>query len=337
MKLLCSAFGVLACKKVESARGAHYMINIIDLKTFEKHLSTVKGLKPSSIRRYSAEVAAFFKWGAENGWDGCVEEMRRERIEGYLKSCLNRGNGTQTLRNKLVAVQNFSDFLVYSHIITNDPTAGIDRPEPKNDLTASFSREDVLRLFRECDLTTEIGLRNATLLALAAFAGLGSGEISRLCVEHVKVDGKNVEIIVVKVNGENRTIRLWEAPSILIQKFLTARLGRGARKGEAFLTSHRGKRLAASDLDHLIKDLSARAKMRRPQITITMLRHAHITSLRSVQGYDPAKIAARMGWRSLHPIGRHLFWQKKINPKYLSLEGYWFEFTKWIRNSHRAG
>ena len=308
----------------------------IDLNLFGKYLSAVKRLKPSSIKRYRAEVSTFFKWGAENGWDGCLEDIQQERIEAYLSAGRTRGNGAQTLRNKLVAIQNFSDFLMYSHIITNDPTAGIDRPEPKNDLTASFGREDVLRLLSGCNITTEIGLRNATLLVLSAFGGLGSGEISRLCLEHFTDDGKSIEVTVVKMKGENRTIRFWESPSIVLRRYLSARLRQGDHKGGAFLVSHRGNRLAASDLDYLIKDLAARAKIRRPQITITMLRNAYIISLRSVQGYGAAKIADQMGWRSLNPIDRHLFSQKQIVPKYLSLEAYWFEFTKWIRNPRYA-
>lgn len=306
------------------------MMNI-DVKVFGKHLAEVRRLKPSSIRRYRAEVETFFRWTAEIGQEDSIEQISRELVEKYLDACRSRRNGAQTLQNKLSALTVFFDFATWSRIRTDNPCVGIEPFRPENDLAASFSRSDVLRLFQHCNMTEAAGLRDTALLVLGAFCGLGSGEISRLSVDHLKDDGKTVEVSVVKPKGENRTIRIWETASIPLRRLLTARLVQGACKGDPLLASHRRNRLPASELDRLLKDIAARAGMRRPQLTITMLKNAHVEALRSVQGYDASKIKARMGWRSFTPLERHVLIQKQSAQKHASLETYWFEVSKWIK------
>lgn len=306
-------------------------------RAFEKYLAEVRRRKPSTIEVYCHEVGSFFKWRAENAQEGPIEEIQQGRLEDYLNACRNRGNSFKALAGKRSALLAFFDYAVWAHIRPDNPGAGIELPGTENDLNAVFSRDDVLRLFNACDVKKEVGLRDSVMLALAAFAGLGSGDISRLRIEQIEDKGNRVDIAIAPIKGKLRRVPLWPAPSLLIKDMVISRLAQGARKGDTLLVSHRGNRLAARDLARILKVIAKRAKMRRPQLTILMLRNTCVVSCRSVRGFDAAKIKARMGWRSTSPLNTHVFREREVLQRYRSLEGYWIDFERWLRNAHHAG
>jgi len=54
----------------------------------------------------------------------------------------------------------------------------------------TFNRDEVLRFFAQCDITTEKGLRDVCILILAAFCGLRMSEIIKIDLNDVIDDGK---------------------------------------------------------------------------------------------------------------------------------------------------
>jgi len=307
------------------------------LDNFEKHLRVLRGLQASSTGRYRAHVGEFFKWRAGNAQDGPLSSITLRDIESYMTWCFYRGNGNQARRTKLVALQSFFRYAVYAGILAADPTKDIPRPRADKTMMHTFTREEVLRLFAQIDITREKGLRDAVVLIFAAFAGFRISEIIHFNLDHITDDGKDLDLHVIKTKkGENRTVYLWKSPSRFVRRLLSARLAdRDARGSDPlFVSYHRNglprgnRRITAPVLDRLLKELAQRAGIRKPAIKMHMLRATSANTLQSVRGYTLPAIMERMGWKDLSTAGRYLVHRERIHHEYKSLHEYWFDFTK---------
>jgi integrase len=173
------------------------------------------------------------------------------------------------------------------------------------------------------------------IIILGVFAGLRVGEISNLRLHDIVDHGKSVDINIPEDIGkqeESRIIYLWKAPSMFVQRLMTIRLGHGAKESDTLIVTYRrwdkcvGKKMRSSNLDGLIKDLAEKAGIRKPRITMHMLRATHVEDLRRIQGYDIAAIAKRVGHKDISTTGRYMPDRERIRKTFPSLHVYWIDF-----------
>lgn len=307
------------------------------LDKFVTHLRVLRGLQDSSTGRYRSHAAEFLKWRSGNALDGRLDEITRQDIESYLEWSYYQGNGNQTRLNKIGSLQNFFRYLVYAGILAVDPTNDIPRPRADKTLMHTFTREEVLRLFAQIDITREKGLRDAVILIFAAFAGFRLREIINFNLDHITDDGKDFDLSVIKTKrGENRTLYLWKAPAYFVRQLLAARLAdRDAKGCDPLIVPYfrnglpRGnRRLTPPALNRLLKELTKRAGIRKPTIKMHTLRATHANTLQHIRGYGMPQICERMGWKDLSTAGRYLVHRERIHREYKSLHEYWIDFTK---------
>lgn len=316
------------------------MMDIDQTELFDKfvmHLRVLRGLQASSTDHYRSHIAEFAKWRSGNALEGPLSTTSRQDVEMYLEWCWFQGCGNQTRKTKLVSLQNFFRYLKYTGVIAVDPTENIPRPRADKTLMHTFTREEVLRLFAQIDITREKGLRDAAIIVFAAFAGFRIGEIINFDLDHITDDGKDIDLNVIKTKrGENRTVYLWAAPSRIVRQLLAARLvDRDAKGGDPLFVSYhknglpRGnRRLTPPALNRLLKKLAQRAGIRKPAIKMHMLRATHANTLQSIRGYSLPAIQERLGWRDLSTAGRYLVCRQRIYHEYKSLHEYWLGFEK---------
>ncbi len=302
------------------------------LEGFERHLKILKGLATSSVKAYRRHVEEFLAWREGNAHDGLVT---REDIEGYLQWCFYRGNSNVTRVTKIAALQSYFRYLVYNGTLTEDPTALLLKPRTTRPFIQTFNRDEILRMFAVCDISTAKGLRDAVFLILGAFAGFRVSEITNFNIEQIQDDGKEINLAIPKTkHGAGRSVYLWKAPGLLVRQLLAARLQEGAITGDPLLVSFykggrpRGnERLYTKSANMLLKTLAKRAKIRKPSIKVHLLRSCHASDLQAVKGYTMPAIMERMGWKNLETAARYLVRRERINKEYSSLHAYWRDFS----------
>lgn len=296
---------------------------------FERHLKILQALSDKSVKVYSSKIREFFEFVK----DRPPGNITRQDVERYLENCFYRGNTNETRLTKLVAIKKFFRYLMYEGKTKEDPTDFIPKPKIRKKFVQMFTKNEVLSIFSAIDIQNEKGLRDAVIIMLAVFCGLRTGEIMELTLQDIIDVGKSLDIHVIGKFGKERQIYLWKAPSEILRQWISLRISQKARASDPLLISYtrgyrpKGKKLAESNLDVLIKKYAAMAGVRKLKISMHMFRATHAHDLRHIQGYDTPAIAERLGHASIATTDRYIPMRGRIHKTYPSLAAYWREFN----------
>ena len=304
------------------------------LPDFERHLRVLDGVQESSARVYTAKLREFTTWLLTSNRSADPAAITPRDIEDFLEHCFYIGNSNETRLTKFTAIGKFVRYLLYKGLIASDPTAHIPRPRIKRRFVQKFTRTEIMRIFTAIDLRTEKAFRDFAIIMVAAFAGPRLDEILSLRLEDVIEDGASLDLHFVGKFEKERQVYLWKIPSDVLRVWLSIRLAHRARASDPlFISYFRGgsrprlRRLTHSAVDAMLKSRASSAGVRKPKITMHMLRATHASDLRHIHGYDTPAIAERLGHESIATTDRYMPSRERIHKIYPSLAAYWEEFT----------
>lgn len=312
------------------------------LKKWGDHMMILRGMKPLSVGKYGAYITEFFKWyGKKNGKTYKIGDITRQDIEHFLEYLFyERSNSNYTRKTKLIALRSFWQWLLYAEQVPKDITHLLPTPIVRQKLLQTYTKEDILRIFRQIDIHTAKGLRDSVIFILLAFTGLRIGELISLRIGDLSDDGDHIRVQITEdigKKGSSRVVDLWKAPSIFVRQWLSLRLSCGAGVGSSLLCSVTlqdvltGRALGKEQVGALIKKYARAAGIRKAQITSHMFRATHASDLRHIRGYDIAAIAERLGHRNIATTDRYLPSRDRLKKEYKSLRQYWIDWEKiWI-------
>ena len=306
---------------------------ISHIPAFERHLKVLDGLHDRSAAAYSAKIREFASWLSTQGRPTTPSAITRRDIEDFLEHLFYNGNRNETRLTKLVAIRKFIRYLMYTGAISEDPASLVPKPRIKKKFIQKFTQAEIMKIFSSVDPSTEKGLRDLLIIMVAAFTGPRLEEIINLTLRDVIDAGKSLDLHFVGKFGKERQVYLWKVPSDILRTWLSIRLAHGAKASDPlFVSYHRGsrvkgRRLTHSAVDAMLKSAAALAGIRKPKISMHMLRATHASDLRHIQGYDTPAIAARLGHESIATTDRYLPGRDRIHRIYPSLAAYWEPFT----------
>lgn len=315
------------------------------LNKFDRHLVTLWGLSSKSVASYSPKIRELFTWLEAVGRETDVKSLAREDIEEFMAYLFfTRENSNHTRSTKLVALRRFWRFLVYERIVEKDITEEIPRPKVPRKFVQDFTRKETLKFFKQVDIRSEKGLRDASMLILMAFCGLRVGELCSLRLGDIRDDGDHVEILLpedIVKQDSSRALDLWRAPSVFIRQWFHTRLTlHGAGSKARLFVSYRngghlvGNPLTGKDVDRLVKRLAKKAGLRKARVHSHMFRASFGASLRHIKGYDIVAISTAMGHANISTTDKYLPRRGRIATRYNSLRDYWIDFERiWMQEN----
>lgn len=315
------------------------------LSSFRKHLLQHVGLKEASVNSYTQKVQEFIRWLKGNAYETAPEAVigARKRIEEYLEWCFRQSNSNVTRRTKLIALRRFFTYLIYDEVIPADPSERIPLPRPGKRKVRIFTQDEILRIFQQCDIETEKGLRDVAIFILAAFGGFRTSEICNFKIENIIEDGDTFYLQVEDSKfDESRIItNIWKVPQRFITAYANLRINsHGAAPDAPLVISYnkagrpRGRKLTEGALDQLLKKLAVKAQIRKSRVNMHMFRSTHATDLRKIEGWEVESIAKRLGHMNIQTTAENYFgdWNP-VRKKFSSLALYWksFNLKLWIK------
>jgi integrase/recombinase XerD len=310
------------------------------ISDFERHVRILQALSESSVKVYRKKIDEFLVWAEK---ERCEIPLSRADIEQYMEVCFYAGNSNITRFSKLTAIRKFFRYLIYAGLMSEDPTEKIPRPRQRKKFIQFFTQTEVLKIFGAIDISREIGLRDAVIVILAAFAGLRVSEITGLTLQDIIDDGKSLDLQVTGKFDKVRRLYLWKAPSEHLRRLISIRLSQHPRASDPLIVSYRrgsvvrGSRMGISMLDRICKKYAAAAGIHKPKISMHMFRATHANDLRHIAGYDTPAIAERLGHESIATTDNYIAARGRIHRQYPSLAVYWKEFNLlWKETPHAA-
>ena len=179
------------------------------LASFQRHLRA-ENLSPATLQTYSWAVVQFVAFLHEKGMPGGLNSIRREHIEAYIESVLEKWKPA-TANNKYRGLQAFWKWAVEEGEVKESPMARMRPPRiPEN--PPDVLREEQLRsLVSVCDKDTSYeGRRDAALVRLFIDTGARLQEVTNLRY-NLEDDTQNdlgLDLGLIRVLGKGRRERV---------------------------------------------------------------------------------------------------------------------------------
>lgn len=200
----------------------------------------------------------------------CLQEITKERIEGFLGWLENiRGNSVSTRNNRLAAIHAFFQYLQYEHPeqmhewqrILSIPVKSAEKH------SINYLTLDAVRVLLSIpDLSTARGRRDLTLLSLMYDTAARVQEIIDLTPGDIRLDLP----CTVRLLGKGQKVRIipvLDAQMALLRQYMHEhRLNDSARKQYPLFSNSQGKKLTRAGVNYILQKYISLARAANPQL-----------------------------------------------------------------------
>ena len=277
----------------------------LQLDLFAEHLRSVRGLSKNTVLGHMRQLCSFLRFLRFNRTPSVLEGLRIDRVEAFLRHAA-RTNNRFSLQHVVATVRAFLRLQHAEGVISRPLHLQIDTPRVYRleTLPRAWTWEQVQALLRSIDRSDAHGLRDFTIIYMAAAYGLRSSELVRLTLEDLDWRHATIQIVQTKTRQTLRLPLTDEAGDIL-QQYL--RRGRKlSERRELFLRMRAPRRALEATAIHDILD----SRIRRSGLDIRFqgthaLRHAFAVRLLR-QGVPMKTIGDTLGHRDAESTAVYL-------------------------------
>ena len=219
-------------------------------------------------------------------------------VQNYLLELRERGYASTTVARKIAALKGFFEYLRRTHVIAEDPTAGVTSPKVKKHVPQTIPPEDVDKLLAAPSASsTPQSLRDMALMETLYATGVRVTELVNLDV--VDVDLARAQVVCGVKGRQQRSVPIDEGTVFALTRYLAdgrPQLVIAANEPALFL-NHRGQRLTRQGLWLIIKRYVREVGI-EDSVTPHTLRHSFATHLLN-SGAKLREVKERLGHASL--------------------------------------
>ena len=219
-------------------------------------------------------------------------------VQNYLLELRERGYASTTVARKIAALKGFFEYLHRTHVIAEDPTAGVTSPKVKKHVPQTIPPEDVEKLLAAPSASrTPQSLRDMALMETLYATGVRVTELVNLDV--VDVDLARAQVVCGVKGRQQRSVPIDEGTVFALTRYLAdgrPQLVIAANEPALFL-NHRGQRLTRQGLWLIIKRYVREVGI-EDSVTPHTLRHSFATHLLN-SGAKLREVKERLGHASL--------------------------------------
>ncbi|HXT64629.1 MAG TPA: site-specific tyrosine recombinase XerD [Pyrinomonadaceae bacterium] len=255
-------------------------------REFLTYIQVEKGLSVNTLQNYARDIRRLQVWSTDKGKQ--IDQLQRKDLREWIASMSREGLAPSSVARAVSAARSFFKFLMLDRHVLRDPTEDIHTPQKSSHLPKFLTEEEMDRLLRAPDITSDVGVRDRAMLELMYAAGLRVSELCGLKVVDVDLDGAIVSCF--GKGSKQRRIPIGKSAVHWLQRYLAVRDRLGSNNPVLFLNRGRGltRQLAWS----IIKTHAAKAQV--PNISPHTLRHSFGTHLMQ-HGADSRSVQALLG------------------------------------------
>jgi len=257
---------------VDSGDANTHSESLID--NFQDTLWLENGLSENTLMAYRSDLLLFSEWLLPRN----LLSVQTEDISAYLALKFRQGRSAHSSARLLSSLRRFYTLQVHKGQLSVNPCLTIESPHTGRVLPASLTESDVEKLLATPDVSTNLGVRDRTMLELLYATGLRVSELVGLTNNQL-----NLRQGVVRVIGKGNKDRLVpigeEAISWLESYIVGARQQvLSERQTDSVFITSRARSMTRQAFWHRIKFYAKSADIQK-QLSPHTLRHAFATHL----------------------------------------------------------
>jgi len=241
------------------------------------HYLTVEcGLRPNSLKAYSADLGDFAGFLGRRSADVC--RVTDRDVGAFVAAERRRGLAPTSVARKLVAVKMFFRYLAQERLIEEDVSSLVESPRAAKTLPEVLNTEEVEALLAAPDASTPLGMRDRAILEMFYATGARATEVAEM-----KVGDVNFEYGFVLVRGKGGKERIVPVGRAALDALRDYQSGvRGAllrgKESDRLFVSRTGRHLERQSLFNMVRKHALAAGI-SIDISPHMLRHSFATHM----------------------------------------------------------
>lgn len=275
------------------------------IQSFDSHLREVRGLAPMSITGHLGRIRIFLQFLKFDERPAAIQALNLDRIEAFLRRAA-RTNNRFSLQHIVASLRAFLRYQFSQGYLSKALHEQIDTPRTYRleRLPRALPWNQVVALLRSIDQSTPGGLRDFTLLYLAACYGLRSGELVRLTLDDIDWRGGTLKVVQTKTKQALLLPLTDEAGQILVRYLQTGRPP--SQRRELFLRRRApAGPLAPTAVHDILEHRITLSGMDLPPMGSHVLRHSLAVDLLR-RGVNLPTIGATLGHRDVESTAVYL-------------------------------
>lgn len=268
------------------------------LENFSNYLKFERNFSDNTLDAYIRDITKFKNYAEDNLDNSKPIDITYENLQEYLLLLSKQKISERTQSRWISSIKSYFKYLLEEEIREDNPATLLEGPKLGLYLPDTLSFEDVERITKNIDLSSDLGIRNQCIIEVLYGCGLRVSELIEL-----KISDINFKESFLKVEGKGSKVRyvpLAKCTSKLIKNYIEkVRInGKINKKHEdvLFLNS-RGAAMSRVIVFIIIKELAEKAGIRK-NISPHTFRHSFATHLLQ-NGADLRFIQEMLGHSSI--------------------------------------
>jgi site-specific recombinase XerD len=253
---------------------------------------------PKTIKAYREAAVQLLAFLTEHGMPTAVASIRREHVEAYIESVLERWKPA-TASNRYRALRVLFGWLVEEGEVPDSPMAKMKPPSVPEVPVPVIAADDLRRLLAVCAGKEFEARRDLAILSLFIDTGLRRAELAGLGVDDVEFDH---EVAMVTGKGSRpRAVPFGRKTSVALDRYLRERR-RHAHSGEPWLWLGARGRFTDSGVAQMLERRAEQAGL--GHLHLHQLRHSFAHQWLASGGAE-GDLMRLAGWRSRQMLNRY--------------------------------
>lgn len=248
------------------------------MQLFLEYLTVELGLSANTRQAYERDLRLFCKTLGFKNSDALVN-VSREQITGYMTQLKEKGLAAATIARKLAAIKAFYRFMTAEGYMDANPAEVVEAGTKGIKLPRVLSKDEVVRLLNQPDITTAEGFRDRTMLEVLYATGMRVSELINLTLERVDLNMKY--IIAFGKGSKERIVPLGSVAAEFLQQYLEKvrpKLTHEDKNTNIVFLAFGGHELTRQRFWQIIRAYGRKAKINKA-LTPHILRHSFATHL----------------------------------------------------------
>lgn len=262
----------------------------------------LRNLRPHTIQYYMNEFKAFLNSLSAQGINiaelkpyNFTEEHIKENVILYMKNY--KGNKVVSINTRLRALRAFFNFLYKHKHVPKNPMENIKLLKDRKTVIATFTKEQLKKLFRQHDLKTFTGVRDYTIMMLMLETGIRVNELEGLSLNDIRWEDDLICIRNAKSYRE-RLVPFQKQMKQQLKKYIAIR---GYVESEAIFVTIDGTRLTKRGIQQRIIKYGDMAKIKNVRCSPHTFRHT-FAKLSVQQGANIFELQTILGHTSMEVV-----------------------------------